>query len=142
MIEPRQIADILGGQKTFHGPIRSLGELDRAVAKGLPKRALTEFMRSVQDARMRIAIAHHVAPRTTLMRRRTAFTRSESERLERIARVVATARYVWDDVTAAERWLNEPHPILGGRPIDVAAGELGARRCEDLLWQIFYGQPV
>jgi len=67
----------------------------------------------------------------------------ESERTERLARVVATADYVWDDTDAARRFLHEPHPMLEGRaPLDLALSELGARRVEDLLWRLFHGFPA
>ena len=57
--------------------------------------------------------------------------------------VVATAEYVWDDAEEARRFLHEPNPLIEGRtPLEVALTELGARRVEDLLWQLFHGLPA
>ena len=67
----------------------------------------------------------------------------ESERTERLARVIASAEYVWDDRNDAREWLNTMHPALENRtPIQAAMTELGARRVEDLLDQIVYGLPA
>jgi putative toxin-antitoxin system antitoxin component (TIGR02293 family) len=50
---------------------------------------------------------------------------------------------VWDDEADAREFLNTPHPLLDERaPLDVAMTELGARRVEELLWQLFYGLPA
>ena len=64
----------------------------------------------------------------------------EPEKIERLARVCATALYIWDDESLAREFLNTPHPLLDERsPLDVAMTEAGARRVEELLWQLFYG---
>jgi putative toxin-antitoxin system antitoxin component (TIGR02293 family) len=67
----------------------------------------------------------------------------ESERTERLARVLAHAEYAWDDREQARDWMNKPHRELQDRsPLEVARTELGARRVEDLLDKLFYGLPV
>ena len=64
----------------------------------------------------------------------------EGERVERLARVIATAEQVWGDVDDARSFLSTGHAMLGGkRPIEVALTELGARRVESLLWSLFHG---
>lgn len=55
----------------------------------------------------------------------------------------ALAEQVLGDADEARRFLNEPHPELGGRvPIEVAATEHGAREVQAILWKAFYGIPV
>lgn len=55
----------------------------------------------------------------------------------------AIADYVLGDADEVQRFLNEPHPELGGRaPIEVAATEEGARDVEAILWKAFYGIPA
>lgn len=86
---------------------------------------------------------HQVIPEATFKRRRDHLKPEESERTERLARVIATAHYVWDDEAEARRFLITPHAELDGvRPIEVALTELGARRVEELLWKLFYGVAV
>ena len=59
---------------------------------------------------------------------------------ERLARVIATAEYVWDDAVEARRYLTTPHAHLGGQtPVEVALSEFGARWVEELLWKLYYG---
>lgn len=83
-----------------------------------------------------------VIPEATLKRRKDRLKPEESERTERLARVIATAEYVWNDVEAAKLFLNTPHTQIGGRPLEAAYTELGARQVEELLWKIFHGLPV
>ena len=64
----------------------------------------------------------------------------ESARAERLARVFATAEYVWNSEDDARTFLNTAHPMLQGQtPLEVSMTELGARRVEELLWRLYYG---
>jgi putative toxin-antitoxin system antitoxin component (TIGR02293 family) len=84
-----------------------------------------------------------IIPEATFKRRRDRLNSDESEKAERLARIVATADYVWDSEPDAREFLNTSHPLLDGRtPLDVSMTELGARRVEELLWKLFYGIPV
>jgi putative toxin-antitoxin system antitoxin component (TIGR02293 family) len=93
-----------------------------------------------RNAEERREILHRVVPEGTWKRRQDRLSASESEKTERLARVYATARHVWNSEDDALAFLHAPHPMLGGRrPLDVAMTELGARRVEALLWRLFYG---
>ncbi len=64
----------------------------------------------------------------------------ESQRTERLARVVALAEALWENEREARAFLNRPHPLLEGEtPLDVARTELGARRVERLLHDVEHG---
>jgi putative toxin-antitoxin system antitoxin component (TIGR02293 family) len=123
------------------GAVRSLSELSAAVRKGLPKSALkASVARVFPEGPERTDILYRVIPEATYKRRREHLKVDESERTERLARVIATAEYVWDDQKDANRFLTTTHSQLEGqRPIDVALTELGARRVEELLWKLYYG---
>jgi len=83
-----------------------------------------------------------VVPEATY-KRRTRLTPSESERTERLARVIAAAEYVWNDRDDAREWLTKPHPELENRPpLEAALTELGARRAEEVLDRLFYAFPL
>ena len=80
-----------------------------------------------------------VIPEATY-KRRVRLNLEESERTERLARVIATAEFVWDDRARAREWLNTPHPELDNKPpIECAMTELGARRAETVLFRLFHG---
>lgn len=92
---------------------------------------------------MKKGLLFRIVPEATFKRRRDRLSPDESEKTERLARVFATALYVWDDEVDARDFLNTPHPLLEGRrPLDVAMTELGARRVEELLAKLFYGLPA
>ena len=140
MIEPQSIAEILG----LGAAIRTVSELESAVSAGLPKRSLEKLSaRLYEDPRVASAYKFKVVPQATWKRRTKRLSVDESERTERLARVLAYAEYVWDDRDQAREWMSKQHRELSDRtPLDVARTELGARRVEDLLDKLFYGLPV
>ena len=93
-------------------------------------------------------LRHEIIPKATLARRqRTAEQRlspEESDRVARLARIWAFALDVWGTASAAQRFLAEPHPLLGGRiPREIAIEtEIGARTVEDLLGRLKYGSAA
>lgn len=144
VLEPVQIAEVLGGQETLGRPVRSLYELSDVVEHGLPKRALKATASHVyDDAASQREFMYRVVPEATYKRRRERLSPAESERTERLARVVALAEFVWDEPRAAREFLTRAHPLLRRRaPIDVALTEIGARMVEQLLVKVFHGLPV
>ena len=140
MIVAGKVAEVL----RLPPSVETLAELSAAVARGLPKSSLRSCVQRIaaspQEQRR---LMYRIVPEATYKRRRHLLKPEESERTERLARVIVTAEYVWDDADDARRFLMTPHPALGDRrPIDAAATELGAREVEELLWQIYYGLPV
>jgi putative toxin-antitoxin system antitoxin component (TIGR02293 family) len=140
MISPERVAQLLGGSETLPDALHRGDALERAVQAGLPFAALR---RLIDSGRLTMAELTALAlPRTTYGRRARegVLTASESERLERLARVIATAEEVFLDQGRAGRWLRAAHPELDGRtPLRAAGSELGARRVETMLWQIAHG---
>jgi putative toxin-antitoxin system antitoxin component (TIGR02293 family) len=139
MTDVQPISRILGLKS-----LGSVGELETAVAAGLPKRSVSRLAAHLYpDAREALRFRCSIVPLATWKRRTTRLSPEESERTERVARVLALAEYVWDEEETARRWMFAPHPELDGRaPTDAARTELGARRVEDLLNRLFYGLPV
>jgi putative toxin-antitoxin system antitoxin component (TIGR02293 family) len=139
-VDPQRIANVMGLPQR----IRSLSDLADVVRSGLPKSALrASASRLFKSAAAQTELIHKVISEATFKRRQDLLKPDESERTERLARVIATAEYVWDDEEDARRFLTTPHCELAGkRPIDVALTELGARQIEELLWKLFYGLPV
>ena len=144
MIQAEKIAAVLGGEQTLKRRITTLRELRMAVSDGLPKSALRRCIEHVvMDDREVTRTIYKVVPEATYKRRRVHLKLEESERTERLARIIATAEHVWDDRDDARRFLLSPHPAFENRPLfDVAQTELGARQVEELLWNIYHGLPV
>ncbi|MSP49012.1 MAG: DUF2384 domain-containing protein [Alphaproteobacteria bacterium] len=141
MIEALRIAAVLGGRKTLRRTIRSLADLDETVSAGLPRSALEACMgRVIAAPAERRAAIYRVVPKATYARRTKKLGLAASERTARLARLIATAEFVWDDAEDAHIWLLRPHPELGGKsPLDAATSELGAARAELILWHLAHG---
>jgi len=120
---------------------KGIDGLMAAVERGLPRATLDHalaFLGATPGVQRRELIGR-VASLATYKRRRT-FTPTESEKVARVARIIAFARHVWDDDAAAREFLTMPHPMLSGRrPIDLAFSELGALRVEHVLNGILHG---
>jgi putative toxin-antitoxin system antitoxin component (TIGR02293 family) len=143
MMQPNLVADVMGGFSILGSRVLSAQDLEAAVLTGLPKRALRlTLARACSSSQLARTMLYRVIPEATY-KRRTRLTPAESERTERLARVIAMAEFVWDNRNDAREWLTKPHPELENRPpLEAALSELGARRAEELLDRLFYGIPA
>ena len=137
MVETTRVASILGVRAA------TIAALAERVQRGLPKSSLVRVAERASAKKSDAGkFVLKVVPEATF-KRRVRLSPQESERTERLARVVATAEYVWDDRDDARHWLNVPHPELEDRtPLQAAFTELGARRVESILDKILYGLPA
>lgn len=137
LVSPENIASVMELDIVPH----SFSELDQMVAEGLPKKALKASVERIcSTLEEKKHLLYKIVPEATYKRRRNKLTAEESGRAERLARVYATAQYVWHSDDDARMFLHTPHPMLDGQtPLDVSMTELGARRVEELLWKLFYG---
>jgi putative toxin-antitoxin system antitoxin component (TIGR02293 family) len=143
-INAPKIAQILGGERTLGRRIRTVDDLRVAVERGLPVRSLDHTVSRIAGKRPEATeLRHRIVPKSTLQRRRTRLTAEESQRLERLARMIALAEDVWEDPARAYEFLSHPQPQLRGeRPIDLASSDLGTRQVEELLFRLEYSLPV
>jgi putative toxin-antitoxin system antitoxin component (TIGR02293 family) len=141
MLELEKMNTVMGCTLRFE--MNSVGDLADRVSEGLPKVALRNTAQRIFDSPAEVnELMYRIVPEATY-KRRTRLTPAESERTERLARVIASAEVVWDDRPMAKQWLVTPHPELNGkRPLDAALSELGARQVEELLDRIYYGIPT
>ena len=111
-----------------HGlPLAALREL---VALGFSMRELQELV---------------VNPRTLRHRRqrREHLSGEESDRVIRLAHVLASAERTFGDRGRAWRWLRKANRAFGGRPpLDLLATETGARAVEESLIRLDEGMFV
>jgi putative toxin-antitoxin system antitoxin component (TIGR02293 family) len=84
-----------------------------------------------------------VVPKRTLARRVAAdepLTVEETDKALRLERVATHAERVFGNPAKAHRWLRQPKNMLGGAtPLAFLASETGARKVEEMLYQIEYG---
>jgi putative toxin-antitoxin system antitoxin component (TIGR02293 family) len=143
MDTPQRVAQVLGGRAVLRTTVETWVDLDRLVRAGLPKRSLQLLARrAVERGGSVTAFVYQVVPPATF-KRRSRLSKEESERTERLARVVALGETLWDDEDEARAFLNRPHPLLENQtPLEVARTEIGARRVEQLLNDAEHGLPL
>ena len=112
------------------------------VERGLPFSTLDEVAAAAGVGRLAVARVMGLAS-TTLARRRKAgrLTPEESDRLVRVARLVAMAHDMMrGDGDAARQWLGKPHELLEGEsPLERASTEVGGREVEQLIGRLRHG---
>ena len=138
-----RVAKVLGGRQVLRQNVRTWLDLERVVREGLPKRSLQLVARRAIEPGASISdFVYSVIPPATF-KRRARLSPDESERTERLARVIALAEDLWADEPETRGFLNRPHPLLDGKtPLTVARTELGARRVEQLLHDVEHGLPL
>jgi len=135
-----RVADVLGGPAVLRTRVRSWQDLERVVRAGLPKKSLRLVARrAVEPGATTSEFVYAIVPAATF-KRRTRLNAEESQRTERLARIVALTEVVWGDSREVRAFLNGPHPLLEHQPpLAVARTELGARRVERLLYDVEHG---
>jgi putative toxin-antitoxin system antitoxin component (TIGR02293 family) len=136
----RAVIRELGGERALGRPLKSDVDLREAIREGFPHAVLGELLRASGLTLTELAGALDLSSRSLQRRRRGRLARFESDRLYRLARVLALARESLGDETRATRWLKRTNRALGGvAPIAAIDTELGARQVENLLGRIAYG---
>ncbi len=112
----------------------------RAVRQGLPVSAVDEIIQS--GAISSGEVYGLVLPRKTLSNRKATgtLTPDQSDKLVRVARVIAKAEETFGDPEKAYCWLRRPTaPLNDEEPLKLLDTEAGARKVEELLIQIDHG---
>src|SRR5690242_21203775 len=130
--ELRAVIQELGGERTIGRTLSSDRDLREAIREGFRPAVVDELMRASGLTLKELAGALDLSPRSLQRRRRTGrLARYESDRLYRLARIVAIATEYLGDRERATRWLKQPNRVLGGiAPVKAIDTELGARQVE------------
>ena len=112
--------------------------------RGLPVDSVRALARNLETAAITASeIMELVIPRRTLDRRRRdnqSLRRGESDKLLRVARLLASAEGVFANREKAISWLRGANRSLGSEsPLAMVATETGARLVETMLHQIDHG---
>lgn len=141
---PVPVSDIsrVMGHKKGVGDVE---QLMRAIEHGLPKQALFAVLGyfSGHGLISRNDLLGKVVSLATF-KRRTLLKPDEGEKVARLARLIAYARFAWNgDDEAVRDFFISPHPLLERRrPLDLAFSELGAMKVERILSNILHGLPA
>jgi putative toxin-antitoxin system antitoxin component (TIGR02293 family) len=139
--ELRAVVEKLGGEQVLGRALSSDRDMREAIREGFPPAVVGELMRASGLTLRELASALDLSPRSLQRRRhRGRLARYESDRLYRLARIVAIANESLGDHERALRWLKRPNRALGGvSPVAAMDTELGARQVENILGRIAYG---
>jgi putative toxin-antitoxin system antitoxin component (TIGR02293 family) len=137
---PPNVIAVLGGSQVF-GARASRVDLLEEVERGLPKRAyeaVSEALELTPDEEDRLL---QVSLRTRARwKGRTRLDAATSDRLVRLARILALAVLVLESRENAVAWLREPSNALGGRsPLAAIASDPGAEKVSNMLYQMEHG---
>ena len=141
-MSPRQVAALLGGEAVLGRRVGTPLSMADAVARGLPERSLERVKESLGLTDAEMAATLGMSPKTIgrLRAGRSALPPVTSDRLYRLARILALAQDVFEEAGAAREWLKLPQTGLANRvPLELMTTEAGAREVEDLLGRIEYG---
>lgn len=135
------VLEELGGKQALGRSLSSEPELREAIREGSPPAVVDELMRASGLTLKELAGALDLSPRSLQRHSRTGrLARHESDRLYRLARIVALADECLGDHERALRWLKRANRALGGlAPVARLDTELGARQVENILGRIAYG---
>lgn len=135
------VIEELGGEPVFGRSLRSRADLEAAIREGFPQRVVEEVRQTAGLTVKELAATLDLSARSLQRRRREGrLARYESDRLFRLARIIALAKEYLGDDALAIRWLKRPNRALGGKtPLESIDTELGSRLVEDVLGRIAYG---
>ncbi len=139
--ELKAVVEQLGGEPVFGRLLRTPLDLQEAIRDGFPHRVVEGVMQAAGISLKELAEILDVSPRSLQRRRRDGrLARFESDRVYRIARIIALSKQYIGDAERAIRWLKTPSRALGGKiPLESIDTELGARTVENVLGRIAYG---
>jgi putative toxin-antitoxin system antitoxin component (TIGR02293 family) len=139
--ELRAVVHELGGEQILGRALFSDRDMREAIREGFPSAVVEELMRTSGLNLKELANALDLSPRSLQRRRQSGrLARYESDRLYRLARIVALANEHLGGHDRAIHWLKRPNQALGGiAPVEAIDTELGARQVENILGRIAYG---
>jgi putative toxin-antitoxin system antitoxin component (TIGR02293 family) len=139
--ELRAVVDELGGEAVLGRRLERDSDLQTAIREGFPQKVIEELMEAADLSIKELAACLDLSPRSLQRRRREGrLARYESDRIYRLARIVALAKASLGSRDAATRWLKRPNRALGGQaPLAVIDTEIGARAVENVLGRIAFG---
>ncbi|MEB2346224.1 MAG: DUF2384 domain-containing protein [Deltaproteobacteria bacterium] len=132
---------MLGGGGALPDAPASAGDLLARVREGLPFAAAAAVMEGYGIPRDDLCAVLHLSRRNFLRRRTQGrLSADESDRLYRLARVLAHANRVFEDPAASADWLRTPNLALGDAPpLALLDTDLGVEQVDQVLGRIEHG---
>jgi putative toxin-antitoxin system antitoxin component (TIGR02293 family) len=141
MVKASAVARVLGGEKTLGKKVSSQHDLITAVQRGLRVSAIDAVSEGLDVSRAEMLPRLRIARRTMERRKQTGrLLPAESERVYRLAKILAFAESVLGSKEKARHWLSAPNRALGNvAPLSLVETEAGADEVTNILGRIEYG---
>ncbi len=144
MSNPREVegvVGVLGGARVVGRSVRSPEDLAERVRKGLPFAALVAVMEHYGISRDALCTILHLSARNFLRRKdQKRLSADESDRLYRLARVIAHANRVFEDPGESADWIHTPNTSLGKQqPLTLLDTDIGVQQVDQVLGRIEHG---
>ncbi|MBM4296630.1 MAG: DUF2384 domain-containing protein [Deltaproteobacteria bacterium] len=141
MLSTESLVNALGGRKIFKRRITSMDDLRKTVKEGLPYASFEALSERLGLDRDEVANALYLPHRTTARRKKQQKLHTdESDRVLRLARIIAQATETLGTERKAVGWLRCPNRALGNiPPLELLDTDIGARQVEDILGRIEHG---
>jgi putative toxin-antitoxin system antitoxin component (TIGR02293 family) len=135
------ITALLGGRTTVGRSLASAADLVACVREGLPYESLEAVARRLDLSVDATGSALGLSRRTVARRRHEGrLDAIESEKIARLARVLARAEEVLGSGEKARRWAHRPNRALGGAsPLSLLDADIGAELAFEVLGRIDHG---
>jgi putative toxin-antitoxin system antitoxin component (TIGR02293 family) len=139
--ELEEVLSVLGGAKVVGRGVRSPQDLAERVREGLPFAALSAVMEQYGISRDVLCDLLHLSPRNFLRRRdQKRLSPDESDRVYRLARVIAHANRVFEDPDESADWIQTPNASLGKQqPLTLLDTDIGVQQVDQVLGRIEHG---
>lgn len=139
--EAEGIVEVLGGIRVVGGDVRSLDDLAARVRQGLPFAALVAVMEQYGISREILCSILHLSQRSFLRRKeQKTLSPEESDRLYRLARVLAHANRIFEDPEDSADWIRTPNTSLGKQePLALLDTDIGVQKVDQVLGRIEHG---
>lgn len=141
MIKASAVAKVLGGEKTLGKRISSQQDLISAVRRGFRTSTIDAIIEELDATRTEVLPTLRIARRTMQRRRLSGrLLPEESERVYRLAKILAFAESVFGTKEGARHWLNAPNRALGNvSPLSLLETEAGTDEVTNVLGRIEFG---
>jgi putative toxin-antitoxin system antitoxin component (TIGR02293 family) len=136
------ITAVLGGRQILKRKVDSSSDLTRLTREGLPVDTLTLLARDFSVERKTLARSVGISERTLSRRIEKAqrLSAEESDRIVRMARVLAMAADTFGTKEKASLWLQSPNAVLEGQtPFSLLDTDAGVQSVETVLGRIAWG---
>ena len=139
--EVEGVVDVLGGAKVLGRSVRSPEDLVDKVRNGLPFAALSAVMEEYEISRDVVCDVLQLSSRNFLRRKQQKrLSADESDRLYRLARVLAHANRVFEDPDESAEWIQTPNAALGKQqPLTLLDTDIGVQQVDRVLGRIEHG---